>query len=101
VKDTVLGTSDSAAEKAKEAEQQVRDTAAAAGKKGKEKLTQAGNAGNKVQMSALDIAKDAQHAYNTQLGDSAWQKVSWHVHAQALRKHMHVDLSTNCCSTLV
>lgn len=76
VKDTVMGTSDTAAEKAKEAEQQVRDTAAAAGQKGKAKVNQATGTANKVHMSASDIANEAQHAYDTQLGESAWQKVS-------------------------
>ena len=76
VKDTVLGTSDTATEKAKEAEQQVRDAAAAAGQKGKAKVNDATKTANKVQMSASDIAKEAQHAYDTQLGGSAWQKVS-------------------------
>ena len=76
VKDTVLGTSDTATERAKEAEQQVRDAAAAAGQKGKAKVKDAKKTTNKVQMSASDIAKEAQHAYDTQLGESAWQKVS-------------------------
>lgn len=85
VKDTVMGTSDTAAEKAKEAEQQVRDTAAAAGQKGKAKVNQAANTANKVHMSASDIANEAQHAYDTQLGESAWQKVSVSSEAQCWR----------------
>lgn len=85
VKDTVLGTSETAAEKAREAEQQVREAAAAAGQKGKAKVDKATKTTNKVQMSESDIAKQAQIAYDTQLGDSAWHKVSAsNVHGRSL-----------------
>lgn len=75
VKDTVLGNSDAATEKTREAEEQVRGAVATAGKHGKHAKDAASKTADKVQDSATKIAEEAQHAWNAQHGESAWQKV--------------------------
>jgi gas vesicle protein len=79
VKDTVLGTSDAAAEKAKDAKEQIQNTAASAGHSSQDAVKQAkdsaSNTAKQVHQSVQDIAEEAQHAWETQHGESAWQKV--------------------------
>ena len=78
----MLGSPDTASQKASEAGLKVRETGQKAGEAAQkmgETVTTATRSGKATtQQKADDIAAEAQKAWDAQQGDSAWQKVRQH-----------------------